>query len=306
MATSLMASCNKEVEPTIKAATKLPEEKLEMDNIETYCLFGLDTRVPENKGRSDFIMLITVNNENKNIKLVSVYRDTLMDDGGLDKCNAAYAYGGAYEAMDMLERNLDLSIKGYVSMDFLAAINAIDKVGGIDLDITGEEAYFANSYVKSMNKLYDKSSPELAAGEQHLDGLQTVAYARVRYTEGWDYKRTERQRTVLELLVEKLRVMPENERNEIILELLTDMNTDLSQTYLTQMVDAVINYDITDSYGFPKYKKGMSFTELGDCVVPDDLIKNVIWLHKNILDEEDYKPSEEVKRINSMVNDIAG
>ena len=287
-------SCRKKPEPTVeeKVETKVEKEEESEAPISTYVFFGSDTRDSSQKGRSDVIMLATIDNETKSIKLVSVYRDTLMDDNGLNKCNAAYSYGGAEEAMDMLERNLDLSIDGYVSADFLAVIDAIDAVGGIDLNITGEEAHFANSYIKAMNELYDKNSPDLIEGEQHLD-------------EGWDYKRTERQRTVLELLAEKMKALPEEERTQILLKLITEMKTDLDQSQISDVVNGAINYDITESCGFPEYKAGKSFDDLGDCIIPTDLVKNVKWLHEKLYNEEDYTPSEEVEKINSMINNIA-
>lgn len=302
-------SCQKKPEPEIQdnlaAAQETAAEEKEDEAVSTYVFLGSDTRDPAEKGRSDVIMLTQIDDENKTIKLVSVYRDTLMDINGLSKCNAAYSHGGGAEAVDMLERNLDLSIDGYVSGNFLSVINAIDAVGGIDMYVTGEEAYFANSYVKAMNKLYEKNSPDLIAGDQHLDGLQAVAYARVRYTEGWDYKRTERQRTVLELLMEKLKNMSEHERITIILELLSEVGTDIDQTQLVNTADAIINYKVVESCGFPEYKKGKSFSDLGDCVVPNDLTKNVKWLHEEIFNEKDYQPSKEVERINTMINNVA-
>ena len=302
----VMTACHEktDVTPIIEGGSGVETPSVEVSDtkgVKTYCIFGLDARDPEQQSRSDVIMLVRVDNDAENIKLVSVYRDTLMDAGEVMKCNAAYAYGGAYYATGMLEDNLDIKIDGYVSSDFKSAIEMIDMLGGVELEVTDEEAGYANNYVKEMNRLYEMDAPMLEAGKHVLCGAQAVGYARVRYTEGWDYKRTERQRTVFALMVDKLRNADEDTKKAVIDKVLTTLHTDMSESALSAMTDSVLNYEIVDNTGFPQYKKGMSVSGLGSCVVPTDLVKNVVWLHEYLYGEKDYEPSEKVKEISEEI-----
>lgn len=294
-------SAKKDYQPS---GSDTPTQEITPDPPETYSFFGVDSRSGDNKGRSDVIMLLNIDHEKKQIKVVSVYRDTLMDTGGITKCNAAYAYGGAFYAMDMLEKNLDLNIKGYAAADFKAAMDVIDILGGVDLEITDEEAMYANRYIREMNELYDLSEEEITGGTVHLDGAQAVGYSRVRYTEGWDYKRTERQRTILSLVAEKLRNADKEQRNKALERIIPDIYTDLSEKQLTELANSVISYEMAADEGFPVYKQGVSISGLGDCVAPTDLIKNVKWLHEYLYGEKDYVPSEDVQKISKEIDSL--
>ena len=125
----------------------LDEETQELlDDYTTIALFGVDNRSNGNydTGNSDSIMICSINNNTKEVKLVSVYRDTCLDVDGDEtfrKCNYAYNHGGPQAAIEMLNRNLDLNIQKYVSVDFYALAEAVDALGGIELDITDEEAF---------------------------------------------------------------------------------------------------------------------------------------------------------------------
>ena len=299
--------------PEGKEITEEPDITAEADEaaqtetgVKTYCFFGLDTRTPDDRGRSDVIMLIRVDNEAEDMKVVSVYRDTLMEMGGLAKANAAYAYGGPNYAVDTLENNLDLDIDGYVSADFKAVIDIINILGGVTLDVTDEEAGYANSYISEMNDLYKLNSAPLGAGTQTLDGVQAVGYARVRYTEGWDYKRTERQRTLLGLMAEKFREADDETQNAVLDKFFSEFYTDMTEADVSNMVDHVMSYEVSENAGFPKYKKGVSIASLGSCVAPSDLEKTVKWLHEFLYGDTEYEPSEEVRTIGGTISGAAG
>lgn len=275
-----------------------------IDNEQTYCFFGLDTRTPDDRGRSDVIMLIRVNKETENIKVVSVYRDTLMDMGGLIKCNSAYEYGGPFYAMDMLEKNLDLDIDGYVSAEFLSVINMIDALGGVNLDLTDEEVRYSNQYISEMNELYHKDSPLLEPGKQKLNGVQAVGYSRVRYTEGWDYKRTERQRTILNLMAEAFKKADADTQEKVMRIFFEDFYTDMSEQDITNMADSVVTYDFAETAGFPRYKKGVTVPGLGSCVAAKDYVRNVTWLHEFLYGDDSYMPSSEVTETAKAVEGV--
>ena len=153
-------------------------------------------------------MICSINKKTGETRLVSVYRDTLLNIGGGDyrKCNAAYAFGGPQQAVAMLNANLDLNITDFVTVGFEGLAETIDALGGIDLEITEEEMEYMNSYMDDMYYEIGTEYDEVADwGMQHLSGIQATAYCRIRYTAGDDFRRAERQRTVLMLTMEKAR-----------------------------------------------------------------------------------------------------
>ena len=176
----------------------------------TIALFGLDNRSNGNlsKGNSDVIMIASINNDTHAVKLVSVYRDSYLDIGGgtFKKCNSAYAKGGPEQAITMLNKNLDMDITDYVTVDFNAVVECVDLLGGVTIpEVSDEEAVLMHGYMDEINKLTKNNSKYLSGGGTNveMDGVQACAYARIRYTTGDDYKRTERQRTVLTAMVQK-------------------------------------------------------------------------------------------------------
>ena len=155
------------------------------------------TEISGEGNRTDCIIVASLNNETKEIKMVSVYRDTLLDlsEGTYQKCNAAYSYGGPVLAINMLNMNLDLDIQDYVTVDFGAIADAIDLLGGVDIEVTEEELPYINQYIPETANSAGKSANYLSsAGLQTLDGTQATTYARIRSTAGGDFTRTERQR----------------------------------------------------------------------------------------------------------------
>ena len=173
-----------------------------------FVLFGGDSR----KGdvtkdlNTDSIIIVCLNNETKEVKLVSVYRDTLMDmtNGKIRKCNSAYSAGGPAQAINMLNMNLDLDIKKYVTVDFGAVADLIDMVGGIEVDVSTAEYKAVNEFIYETGQVAGKKvNPLTHAGLQKLDGVQATTYARIRKGVGDDYARTERQRLIIQKVAEK-------------------------------------------------------------------------------------------------------
>ena len=129
---------------------KLDDETEELlSGYTNIALFGVDNRSNGNydSGNSDSIMICSINNTTKEVKLISVYRDTSLDVDGdrtFRKCNYAYNHGGPQQAIEMLNRNLDLNIQKYVSVDFYALAEAVDALGGVQVNITGDEANYMN------------------------------------------------------------------------------------------------------------------------------------------------------------------
>ena len=280
-----------------------------MAGYQNIALFGVDSRDQDllsGDNRSDTIMICSVNKKTGETRLVSVYRDTLLNIGGGDyrKCNAAYAYGGPQQAVAMLNSNLDLNITDFVTVGFEGLAETIDALGGIDLEITEEEMEYMNSYMDDMYYEIGTDYDEVTDwGMQHLSGIQATAYCRIRYTEGDDFKRAERQRTVLMLTMEKARKANPLRLAAAAGAVLGRTATSLSSTELMLFILRARMMDITESTGFPTEEDRMFATINGEsCVVPYYLTTNVKKLHRTLFDQEDYEPSSTVLEFNDSIN----
>lgn len=272
-------------------------------------LFGVDSRTEDllsGNNRSDTIMICSINNSTGDVKLVSVYRDTYLDigSGELDKCNAAYSYGGPEQAVTMLNRNLDLPITDFVTIGFQGLAGAIDAVGGIDLDITEAERGYLNQYVSDMaSELGTDGTQVESSGNVHLTGIQAVAYCRIRYTGGGDFERTSRQRTVLSQLATKAKASGPLGLVRLVNSCSSGIATSLSNTEIILLVLQAWRFSLADaSEGIPQQDQ-YGFATIGgqSCVVPKSLDTNVRWLHNYLFDSSSYQPSETVESISSSI-----
>ena len=197
-------------------------------------LFGLDSREGELDGgvQSDCIMIASINNKTNEVKLVSVFRDTLLKVGDekYGKANSAYNIGGPTDAIALLNRNLDMDIEKYISVNFNVMADIVDDIGGIEVDMTEEEVEWTNQYCGETAAVVGRAphSTLSGSGVQKLDGVQAVSYARIRYTEGMDFKRTQRQRIVLEKIVKKAQKANVITLNNIINSVMPQISTNLT------------------------------------------------------------------------------
>jgi len=293
------------VKEDVEVNEDIQSETIEvMDNFKTIAVFGLDNRSNGNlsSGNSDVIIIVTIDNDTKEVKMCSVYRDTYLDIGGgkFRKANSAFTSGGAQSAISMLNKNFDLNISDYVTVDFNAVVECIDLLGGIEMTITDEEAHFMIGYMEEINKLTGhKSEVPETGGTYVLDGVQATAYARIRYTAGDDYKRTERQRDVITAMAKKAQKSDLATINKVIDTVFDDISTSYSNTDLIALAAQVFDYEITGSAGFPFTKNSVTLGSKGSVVAPCTLETNVIELHKFLYGNEEYVPSSTV-RANSM------
>lgn len=297
---------------------KLDINILDKDKLEAYrdtgpytniALFGLDSREGELDGgvQSDCIMIASINNETNDVKLVSIYRDTLLQqaDGTYEKANSAYNRGGPEEAISLLNRNFDLDIQNYVSVNFNALVDVIDSLGGIELDMTQEEAFYSNGYAFETAQVVGQEMKPIKeeAGIQLLDGVHAVGYARIRYTDGNDFKRTERQRVVLQKVAEKAKKANLLTLNEIVDKVFPQISTNLTLKDMMGFAANIMDYNIVQTGGFP-YQVTMDESVRehdGSYVVPIGLRSNVEQLHRELFGEEAYVPSEKVQQINDEI-----
>ena len=302
---------------------KLDYNILDEQNLEAYkdtgpytniALFGLDSRNDELEGgvQSDSIMIASINNETNDVKLISVYRDTLLQqkDGTYEKANSAYNKGGPEEAISLLNRNFDLDIKNYISVNFSALIKAIDAVGGIDIEMTEEEADWCWRYAMDTAEIagVECEDFEVRAGKQHCDGVHAVAFARIRYTEGNDFKRTERQREVLQKTAQKAKEADFMTLNNIVDEVFPLISTSFSMQELLGFAANALDYNIVETSGFP-YQVTASENVLnhsGSYVVPIGFTNNVTQLHQALFADSLYQPSENVLKINDEIIYLTG
>ena len=287
---------------------KLDFNFLDEDKLEVYkdtgpytniALFGLDAREGESieSGvRSDSMMIASINNETNEVKVVSIFRDTLLkqQDGTFDKANAAYSYGGPQEAIALLNRNLDLDIKNYMSVDFKALSDVIDALGGMELELTAEEVVHMNNYCVETSEVtgkdYERIEPEVA-GTYHLNGVQATSYARIRATAGGDYKRAERQRLVIEKIVEKAQKANLKTLDKIIDVVFPQVSTSFSSKDLIGIAANALSYQLGETQGFPY---SIADTDVvdgyeGSYVVPSDFDGDVKKLHEFLFNEQLWK-----------------
>lgn len=220
------------------------EEKLKEyeGTIRNIALFGIDAD-EGGIGRSDAIIIATLDTEHKKLKITSIMRDSYVDiEGyGKDKINHAYAYGGAELAMNTLNKNFDLNIEDFATVDFSSLPKIVDQLGGIDLNIDSEEMEFINGYIGDINNVNGTDASQITKpGIHHVNGTQAMAYCRIRYTSGDDYKRTERQREVLSQLFNKIMEMPVIEYPELLSELLPMVKTSLSSGEILELGNEVL------------------------------------------------------------------
>ena len=304
---------------------KLDFNFLDEDKLEVYkdtgpytniALFGLDAREGESieSGvRSDSMMIASINNETNEVKVVSIFRDTLLkqQDGTFDKANAAYSYGGPQEAIALLNRNLDLDIKNYMSVDFKALSDVIDALGGMELELTAEEVVHMNNYCVETSEVtgkdYERIEPEVA-GTYHLNGVQATSYARIRATAGGDYKRAERQRLVIEKIVEKAQKANLKTLDKIIDVVFPQVSTSFSSKDLIGIAANALSYQLGETQGFPY---SIADTDVvdgyeGSYVVPSDFDGDVKKLHEFLFNEKDYQVSDMVKEISHEIDVMSG
>lgn len=220
------------------------EEKLKEyeGTIRNIALFGIDAD-EGGIGRSDAIIIATLDTEHKKLKITSIMRDSYVhiEGYGKDKINHAYAYGGAELAMNTLNKNFDLNIEDFATVDFSSLPKIIDQLGGIDLNIDSEEMEFINGYIGDINNVNGTDASQITKpGIHHVNGTQAMAYCRIRYTSGDDYKRTERQREVLSQLFNKIMEMPVIEYPELLSELLPMVKTSLSSGEILELGNEVL------------------------------------------------------------------
>ena len=293
----------------------------QMTGYTTYALFGLDHRSRNEKlntENSDTIIIASINNDTKAVKLVSVYRDTLLNvkDDTYSKANAAYALGGPAQAVNMLNTNLDLNITDYVSIDFDALVTVVDCLGGLDIPLSYAEIVHMNNYCVETAEETGKSytpvelpepkpeDQEAIVGTYHLNGVQATSYCRIRYTASLDMGRTERQRRVIQMIVDKAKKAGLSTIFDIMDQVFPMVKTSVSKTEILKLIPAMIGYSIDETTGFPQDYKFA--TVKGSVIVPTTLDSNVLKLHQFLYGNTNYTPTQDVLNKSAQIAAIVG
>lgn len=283
------------------------------DSLASYrniALLGIDARADTfNKGnRSDCIMILSLNEKTKDVKITSVYRDTYLniDGHGLDKVTHAYSFGGPQLALSTLNKNLDLNITEFVAINFDTVRTAVDSVKGVQITLNAQEVKYINGYINSLNSQFGTSSDNITEpGTYTLDGVQALAYSRIRYTDGGDYRRTERMRDVLTATFKKAKSMSIGELNKLSDTILPHVSTNINRDEIISMIPQIASFNVVDSFGWPYNTDG--FTSNGVWYgAPINLQKNVSTLHKDLFGEENYVPTDTVKSISDNIIKVTG
>ncbi len=306
--------------------TVLDEEKLAiaehiafeqtMDGYKNIALFGVDAVTSKQlykDSRSDSIMIASINMNTGDIKLCSVYRDTLLNltdsKGRYEKCNAAYSYGGAEQAVRMLNMNLDMNITDFITVGYKGLSSVIDGLGGVYIDVDKEELKHINNYQIAVADVLKCDYKKVTkTGYQLLNGVQASAYCRIRQTAGSDFQRTARQREVLKSLEDQAKKADLATLTEVFNDSIGDIYTSLESDDILALLKNIADYSIVDEAGFPneEYRGNANLGARGACVIPDDLVDNVVWLHDFLFNDPEYRVSDTVKDIDADIKaDVA-
>lgn len=287
----------------------LNKEELEIsENVKegyrNIALFAVDSRNLESYSgsRSDGIIILSINEKTKDAKLVSVYRDSYVqvDGHGYTKINHAYAYGGPTLAIKTLNKNLDLNISEFVAVNFEAVSDAVNLIGGIEIKVESNEVAQLNKYIKETADIMGVTANSIPkAGTYTLNGVQAVAYGRIRKTAGGDYKRTERMRTVIMKTFEKAKKMDIGTLNKLVDTVLPEVQTNITSNEILSLATQVASYNIVDNKGWP-YKVTEKTID-ASYVIPTTLESNVEQLHKELFDQDDYVVPSSVKEISNNI-----
>ena len=209
--------------------------------------------------------------------------------------------GGASQAVKALNKNLDLDIQDYVTFNWKAVADAINILGGIDMEISKAEFSYINSFITETQKATGIPTTQLkSAGMNHLDGVQAVAYGRLRLMDT-DFARTERQRKVIQAAFEKAKKADFSVLNNIIVTVAPQVSTNIDTMDLVRMAQDISKYHIGETGGFPFARGDANMGKKGACVIPTTLESNVVELHKFLFDDEDYTTTDQVKQISAKI-----
>lgn len=308
-----LGSVTKEIQDT----EEIRENELSCVDVKGYVnivLLGVDSRDMSKEAlkaaNTDAIIVVSMNEKSKDVNVVSVFRDTYLkmgDTSTYEKINAAYFFGGAQMAMTSLNQAMDLNIKKYVLFNFKMVADLVNAVGGIKVDVKEREIDELNHYTGETARYIGQEHAKRVhkPGKQKLEGVQAVAYGRIRKGVGDDFRRTSRMRTVIKKVVAKLKKKNLFQLKKIMELCLDDCKTNLSQNDIMGFAQRMTKVNFNKSVGYP-YKVKTGLLDGRSYVFPGDLEESARKLHKEFYEEEDYEPSDTLKGISDYIKSRVG
>ena len=309
-----------QINSEVKANTDLSQ----MSGTQVIALVGVDARGVEGSElaesmNSDTIILCCIDHDKQEIRMVSIMRDTWMNMAKytdeyyeFDKANSAYNRGGPESMLSMLNTNLDFALTDYVTVNFKALADAIDVLGGLDIEMTNAECVHANNYNREVSEAqgveyeaipYDEDLGDDYSEVRHVSGALATSYARIRYGGGDDAKRTSRQRIVINLMVQKLKQNP-TKIPEILDKVMGNVSTSLTKNEILELGMHAVTYTMGTSYAYPFqlcYGENVVNALGEDVVIPVTLEFNVRELHEYRYPGLSYEPSAAVTEYSDYI-----
>lgn len=309
-----------QINSEVKANTDLSQ----MSGTQVIALVGVDARGVEGSElaesmNSDTIILCCIDHDKQEIRMVSIMRDTWMNMAKytdeyyeFDKANSAYNRGGPESMLSMLNTNLDFALTDYVTVNFKALADAIDVLGGLDIEMTNAECVHANNYNREVSEAqgveyeaipYDEDLGDDYSEVRHVSGALATSYARIRYGGGDDAKRTSRQRIVINLMVHKLKQNP-TKIPEILDKVMGNVSTSLTKNEILELGMHAVTYTMGTSYAYPFqlcYGENVVNALGEDVVIPVTLEFNVRELHEYLYPGLSYEPSAAVTEYSDYI-----
>lgn len=309
-----------QINSEVKANTDLSQ----MSGTQVIALVGVDARGVEGSElaesmNSDTIILCCIDHDKQEIRMVSIMRDTWMNMAKytdeyyeFDKANFAYNRGGPESMLSMLNTNLDFALTDYVTVNFKALADAIDVLGGLDIEMTNAECVHANNYNREVSEAqgveyeaipYDEDLGDDYSEVRHVSGALATSYARIRYGGGDDAKRTSRQRIVINLMVQKLKQNP-TKIPEILDKVMGNVSTSLTKNEILELGMHAVTYTMGTSYAYPFqlcYGENVVNALGEDVVIPVTLEFNVRELHEYLYPGLSYEPSAAVTEYSDYI-----
>ena len=309
-----------QINSEVKANTDLSQ----MSGTQVIALVGVDARGVKGSElaesmNSDTIILCCIDHDKQEIRMVSIMRDTWMNMAKytdeyyeFDKANSAYNRGGPESMLSMLNTNLDLALTDYVTVNFKALADAIDVLGGLDIEMTNAECVHANNYNREVSEAqgveyeaipYDEDLGDDYSEVRHVSGALATSYARIRYGGGDDAKRTSRQRIVINLMVQKLKQNP-TKIPEILGKVMGNVSTSLTKNEILELGMHAVTYTMGTSYAYPFqlcYGENVVNALGEDVVIPVTLEFNVRELHEYLYPGLSYEPSAAVTEYSDYI-----
>lgn len=294
--------------PVMTVNANLDEDTQEkLEGYWTVAVFGVDSRDSRigSGNNADVQMICSINRANGDIRLVSVFRDTYLlnhlANGSFGKVNQAYFLQGAAGNAAVLGTNLDLTIDDYVAFNWKAVVDAINLLGGVEVELTKSEYFYINAFITETVAATGVPSAHLdGPGLNHLDGVQAVAYMRLRLMDT-DYRRTERQREVIGKVLEKAKNADLPTLLQVIDAVVPQIGVTMDVNDLVEIAQNIKMYHISDTTGFPFDKEEATMGKNGACVIPNTLESNVEKLHQFLYDDTAYTCSDQVKEISREI-----